>query len=153
MRQAVVEKTSFFPAKAERVWALLGQIETLQYIAAPYAAFTPVDGKTDWREGETYRLALKLMGVAPLGVHTVRVLRWDKKSFSILTHEGNPFVPLWNHKIRLAPCTGGCRYTDSVTLGAGWKTPFIRLWACCFYSHRQKKWIHLLRASRRRSDA
>lgn len=35
-------------------------------------------------------------------------------------------------------------YTDEVEIGAGWKTPFVYLWAKAFYSHRQKKWIKLL---------
>lgn len=146
MRQTTVERTSFFPAPAGAVWALLGRIDTLQYIARPYAAFAPVDGRADWQAGHTYRLTLRLFGVAPLGIHQVQVLRWDKASFSILTNEGNAFVPLWNHEIRLVPCAGGCYYTDRVTLGAGWKTPFVGLWARCFYRHRQKKWLRLLQS-------
>ena len=145
MRTAVVKRTSVFPAGAETVWPLLGQIEMLQYIAKPYAVFTSVDGKTDWREGETYRLTLKLFGVISLGTHEIHVLRGDAQRRSILTQEGNPFVPLWEHEISLVPCAGGCRYTDSVTLGAGWKTPMIRVWADCFYRHRQRKWIKFLK--------
>ena len=145
MRQATIERTSFFPADAQAVWRLLGQIDTLRYIAKPYADFVPLDDTADWQAGKTYRLTLKLLGVLPLGVHEIHVLRWDKARFSILTEEGNGFVPLWNHAITLVPCAGGCRYTDHVTLEAGWKTPFVRLWAFCFYRHRQKKWIRLLR--------
>ena len=144
-KTAVVKRTSLFPAGVEAVWPLLGQIEMLQYIAKPYAVFVPIDGKTDWREGETYRLVLKLFGIIPLGVHEIHVLHWDEARCSILTHEGNSFVPLWNHEISLVPCAGGCRYTDNVTLGAGWKTPLIRVWAGCFYRHRQRKWIRFLK--------
>lgn len=36
------------------------------------------------------------------------------------SHEGNRFVPLWNHEISLVPMGDVCRYTDRVTIGAGW---------------------------------
>lgn len=36
-------------------------------------------------------------------------------------------------------------YTDIVEIDAGWKTVLVYLWAVCFYKHRQKKWIKLLR--------
>lgn len=63
----------------------------------------------------------------------------------IYTHEGNEHVPAWNHEIILKDLQGGfCEYTDRVEIGAGWKTPFIYLWAYCFYAHRQRKWIRIL---------
>ena len=37
------------------------------------------------------------------------------------------------------------KYTDKVEILAGWKTPFIWLWANAFYAHRQRKWITLLK--------
>ena len=37
-------------------------------------------------------------------------------------------------------------YTDGVDIKAGWKTPFIWIWAKAFYAHRQRKWIKLLKA-------
>ncbi len=37
------------------------------------------------------------------------------------------------------------KYTDQVEIQAGWKTPFIWLWANAFYTHRQRKWFRLLK--------
>ena len=141
-------KTSVFPADAEAVWSRLGEIRTLQIIARPYAAFEPLDNCGAWRAGETYRLRLKLFCLIPLGVHTVHDLHRDASAYSVLTYEGNPFVPLWNHEITLTPMGRACRYTDRVTLGAGWKTPFIGLWANCFYHHRQRRRIGILKGAR-----
>ena len=63
----------------------------------------------------------------------------------IYTHEGNEHVPTWNHEIILEELQGNrCRYTDKVDIDAGWKTIFVWMWANCFYTHRQKKWIKLL---------
>ena len=144
MRETIVVKTSVFPADARTVWARLGELRTLQEIARPYAAFEPLDDCAVWYEGGTFRLRLKLFCLFPLGVHTVQVLRWDERTHTVLTHEGNPFVPLWNHEITIVPQGRTCRYTDRVTMGAGWRTPLVGLWARCFYRHRQKRWIELL---------
>ena len=39
----IVRKSSIFPASREEIFARLQRLETLQYIAAPYATFTPVE--------------------------------------------------------------------------------------------------------------
>ena len=38
----IVQKTSIFPASRETVFRKLQQLETLQYIAKPFASFEPV---------------------------------------------------------------------------------------------------------------
>lgn len=39
-----VRKTSVFPAAEKEIFKRLQKLKTLQYIAYPLAAFTPVDG-------------------------------------------------------------------------------------------------------------
>ncbi|MEA5146790.1 MAG: hypothetical protein VB041_12215, partial [Candidatus Limiplasma sp.] len=59
--------------------------------------------------------------------------------------ESNKHVPFWNHDILLEVIDDAhTRYTDVVTIDAGWKTIFIYVWARCFYSHRQRKWKKML---------
>lgn len=144
----IVQKTSVFSVEPEQVWNRLLERKTLQYIASPYASFVPLGSSNDliWREGETFRFRLLLFGLIPMGTHTIHVLQFDRASLSIYTNEGNPFVPVWNHRIMLenAGQSRTC-YTDQVEIGAGWKTWAIYVWACCFYAHRQKKWRCLLR--------
>ena len=85
-----------------------------------------------------------LLGLIPFGIHTIHVIRFSEDE-GIYTHEGNEHVPAWDHEIILKDLQGGfCEYTDRVEIGAGWKTPFIYLWAYCFYAHRQRKWIRIL---------
>ncbi len=50
----IVRKSSVFPASRGVVFEKLQQLETLQYIAKPYAAFEPV-GVTEpvWKAGST----------------------------------------------------------------------------------------------------
>lgn len=68
----------------------------------------------------------------------------DFSRHSIYTNESNTHVPVWNHKILLnALPDGTTEYSDEVEIGVGWKTIFVWLWAKCFYSYRQKRWMYL----------
>ena len=143
----IVKKTSIFPASKEKVFAKLSKLRTLQYIAYPYATFTPLDGTDNmsWEVGSTSRFKFRLFGFIPFGTHTINVIRFGSDE-GIYTHEGNEHVPTWNHEIILEELSGNkCRYTDKVDIDAGWKTIFIWIWANFFYSHRQRKWIKLLK--------
>jgi hypothetical protein len=139
--------SAIFPAGADAIWPLLSSVETLRYIAAPFAAFKQIDGKkTDnWREGMTVGFRLRIFGVLPLGIHKIRIEMFDRRSFTVQSVEGNKMVPLWNHKITLEPKSAdNALYTDEVEIGAGLLTPFVCLWARAFYRHRQKRWVRLL---------
>ena len=140
-----IKKTAAFPVKKSKVFELLQRFDTLAYIAKPYATFESADGQAEpvWKVGRSFSFDFKILGFIPLGVHVINVKEF--KPDNIYTNEGNPFCPVWNHRIILKETADGkTEYTDEVEIGAGWKTPFIYLWAKAFYSHRQKKWIKLL---------
>lgn len=141
--------SSILPASVDEVWDKLQHLGTLQYVAAPFASFESLDkGKTIWREGETTKYKLKLFGIFSLGVHTIKIIQFEKNTYTVLTNEENKIVPEWNHKIRLEIIDErSVRYTDEVELFAGWKTVFVYWWSCIFYRHRQKKWQYLLKKS------
>lgn len=150
MKNRVLTKTTLLPAEKDVIFRRMKQLKTLQYIASPYATFIPVSGENDliWEEGQTLSFHFKLFGVIPFGVHTIHVNRFCEETCEVDTSEYNPHVPVWNHHIYLTEAGGdGVQYTDEVELNAGWKTPFVYLWACAFYRHRQKKWLKLLRDS------
>ena len=142
----VVQKTSVFPAPKETVYSRLQQLETLQYIAKPYATFEPVGEISNvWTAGSISSYRFRLFSFIPFGTHTIRIIRCDPDGIS--SREGNNHVPVWNHDIRLEKTDAGhTKYTDRVEIKAGWKTFFVWLWANAFYAHRQRKWIKLLKA-------
>lgn len=147
MKRRTITKTSVFPAAREDVFERLKALRTLQYIAAPLASFSPLEGSAGltWREGEDFAFRLKLFGFLPLGIHKIHVLAFDAAAFQISTKESNPHVPVWNHRISLeSTLAGETRYTDEVEIDAGWKTPLVCAWAKRFYAHRQKRWRKLL---------
>ena len=145
MKTKTVHRTSVFPADIDNVFNKLQKLETLQYVAAPYATFTPTDGTKEliWTAGASYSFRFRLFGIIPYGTHRINVVRFDKER--IYTHEGNEHVPVWNHEILLKVSSAKCEYTDNVEIGAGWKTLFIYIWAWFFYRHRQRKWIRMLK--------
>lgn len=147
MKTRIVKRTSVFPAGRREVFRRLQKLSTLQEVAWPYATFIPIDGTEDmdWEPGGTSSYRFRLFGLIPFGTHTIHVIRFSETE-GIYTREGNKRVPVWNHEIILKDQPGGsCEYTDQVEIGAGWKTIFVYLWACCFYAHRQRKWIRILK--------
>jgi hypothetical protein len=146
--------SSVFPAQPEEIWLLLSRVETLHYIVFPYAIFFPVDGATnmEWRADETYRFHLRVFGIIPFGIHTIRFKTFDRANFTIQSVEENRFVPVWEHTITLELLTAAShnnstKYTDTVELCARRLTGIVFLWCKAFYHHRQKKWIKLLSES------
>ena len=142
----ILIKTSIFPASKEIVFSKLQRLELLQHIAKPYATFTPIGEKISiWESGKSTAYKFKLFGIIPFGLHTINVLSFDLED-GVYTHEGNVHVPVWNHRIVLYGLPDNrCLYTDIVEIDAGWKTLFVYLWAKCFYAHRQRRWIKLLK--------
>ena len=144
----IIRISSLFPAAPDKIWPLLMRVDTLRYIAAPYAAFSSLDPTEEmiWREGALIRFRLRIFGV-PLGIHTIDIQKIAPAAYTIQTREGNRFVPVWNHTITLVPAgVKAARYTDEVEIGAGLLTGIVYLWAGAFYRHRQKKWLRLLGA-------
>ena len=141
----IVQKTSVFPAGRDAVFQKLQKLETLQYIAWPFATFEPVGNAVPtWTVGGTFSDRFRLFGVIPFGTHTIHIVRFDPES--IRSREANEHVPVWNHDIIMEPVDANhTEYTDRVEIRAGWKTAFIWVWANAFYTHRQRRWIRLLR--------
>ena len=140
----IVQKTTVFPASREIIFEKLQKLETLHYIARPFATFEPVGAAFSvWEAGSESSYRFRLFGFIPYGIHTIRIIRFDPDRISI--REGNKHVPVWNHDITMVRLDDNhTKYTDRVEIRAGWKTVFVWLWANLFYAHRQKKWIRLL---------
>lgn len=149
LKTKTIAISTHFQAGKSEVFQKLLKLETLQYVAAPYAKFIPVGDDQDiiWEEGSTFSFRFYLFGFIPFGIHTIRVLTSGEET-GISTEEHNKHVPIWNHRIYLEAINRATtRYTDEVEIGAGWKTPIVALWAKAFYTHRQRKWRKLLSSS------
>jgi hypothetical protein len=89
----IVRKSSVFPASRETVFEKLQHLETLRYIAKPYATFEPIgEAVSTWTVGSTSAYRFRLFGVIPYGTHKIHILRFDRDGVS--SHEGNEYVPV-----------------------------------------------------------
>ncbi len=145
-KHTIIRRTSVFPAEKDMIFNRLTRLETLRYIAYPYASFEPVNCGENliWKEGGSFEFSFRLFGFIPLGIHRINVIDFDMEK-GIYTREINSHVPVWNHRIYLIQTDKGVNYTDEIEIYAGWKTPFVALWAKMFYAHRQRKWMKLLK--------
>jgi len=91
----VVQKISVFPAGRDFVFQKLQQLETLQIIAKPYAAFEPIgDTVSTWAVGDTSAYRFRLFGVIPFGTHSIHIVRFDPDGIS--SCEENEHVPAFD---------------------------------------------------------
>lgn len=146
MKTKVVYVKNTFPSDIDSVFKLLTDVKTLQYIASPYASFKIIgeDKELVWSEGRTFSFLFKMFCFIPYGTHTIKVINFNKDE--IYTNESNTHVPIWNHRIKLIDNGNGTTdYSDEVEIGADWKIFIVWLWANCFYRHRQRKWLKLIK--------
>lgn len=146
MKNSIIKITSVFPARKELIWKKLQNINTLKYIAKPYAAFNQIENEEiNWEMGKEFKFNLKIFGFIPMGIHTIKVNDFNYDDLIIQTYESNKMVPIWNHRIELFPIDNeNTQYTDIIELNAGIFTKIVKLWSKLFYTHRQRKWLEIL---------
>lgn len=139
-RQVIV--TSNFETNINKVWCKIQDVDTLREICKPKASFIAGnDSPMIWEEGRTFLFNMYLHRIIPIGRHTIQVVKMDKASGEIDTHEYNRTVTIWNHSIKMEKVSEHTtRYTDVVDLYAGRLTAIVAWWTLRFYKHRQRKW-------------
>ena len=142
-----VSLTTLLPAPFERVRDLVLRPATLVHVSRPLLAFRPLSGPLPevWVEGD-HEVAMRFLGVLPLGRQTIRVRFEDRSdgSFRIRDAGRGDLARTWDHLITIAPEGNRTRYTDEVTIEAGLLTWPVALFARFFYAHRQRRWRNLL---------
>ena len=62
----------------------------------------------------------------PIGKHTINIIKIDKKSREIISNKHNKRITMWNHYIKMKKVSANItKYTDSIALYAGYRTPFV----------------------------
>jgi hypothetical protein len=123
----------------------------LEYVAAPWLRFEPVDPPKlpdEWEPGR-YRVRMRLFGAIPLGTQWIGIRAVEQRGNRLLVHDqgSSPRVRVWDHRIEITPSAGGgTRYCDRVRIEAGWRTPFVGLFARLLFAHRHRRWRRLVRS-------
>lgn len=143
MRVTVI---SLLPAPIEKCWDLLKKTSTLIFVAEGVMTY---DGAPDlppeWTVGiPGVNLLPRLHGKLQ-GDHFVTVTEVNNNDGRIVTSEYGGDITAWNHTMQLREVGPNlCRYTDTIEIQAGWRTPLIWLFANYFYRHRHKRWQALI---------
>ena len=91
-------------------------------------------------------MKLYFLKLIPLGWHTIRLVKMDKKTNTISSQESGLLAQVWNHNISFREVgSGKVSYTDEIEIQAGCLTPAIWLFAHIFYRYRQRRWKVLLK--------
>jgi len=142
-----IRLSTFLPAPVETVRALLMQPATLVHVSAPLLRFHPLGPPLPqrWSEG-AWRVRLEGPAGLPLGWQEIRVSFPPPPSGGLAIRDNGrgALVARWDHLIEIVPEAAGTRYTDTVTIEAGWRTPFVAVFARVFYAHRQRRWRGLV---------
>lgn len=144
--------TTTFCADIDEMWTALQKTSSLMYVAAPILTFKREDGESlpeRWELDREYPMKLYLLGIVPLGKHSIRIKRMDTEKKEILSQEEGFMARTWNHHIMVEKADErNIRYTDAIEVKAGLLTVFVWMFAHLFYRHRQRKWKRLLGAAR-----
>jgi hypothetical protein len=144
----IVQLETMLPATATECQSAVMSPALLCHVTAPLIRFEPVTPPgwpARWQPGP-FLVRMKLFGLLPLGEQTIDIsLPPTAPGLFLLRDNGHSrLIPRWDHLIIIEAVEGGTRYTDRVEIEAGWRTPFVWLFARLFYGHRQRRWRQLV---------
>ncbi len=128
----------------DNLWAEIEKVSSLLYVASPIIIFKPQKGCSlpeRWQTGIEYCFNLLLLGFIPLGRHYITLVKIDRNTNIIKSHEHSRIINLWVHTITIKEnSTDDIDYTDEVEIDAGVFTLPVWLFSHLFYRYRQYRW-------------
>ena len=144
-----VHVQSVFDCPPDKVWAELQKSALHREIIRPLMRFRSLDvpdASECWTQGSTFHFRIYLLGVIPLGKHTIFIEHMDPVTREIQSREHSALIRRWDHLIRIRPTPDGrSLYSDEVEISAGLLTPLVWAFAHWFYRHRQRRWRRIAR--------
>jgi hypothetical protein len=148
----LVKVSTTLSCSAGELWRKIIEPASLQFVASPILTFVPQNEgglSGEWQVDTPYPLRLYFLNIIPLGGHTIKLVKIDKETNTIMSQENGHLARVWNHTIYFNEVRPGLlNYTDEIEINAGWLTPGIWLFAHLFYRHRQRRWKVLLRSTK-----
>jgi hypothetical protein len=139
-----VDVSTQLSCSATKAWNEVQRSSLMVRVMRPLIRVAPVDASglpELWMEGRQFRCRLFVFGFIPIGVRALRFERIDAAAREIRTHESDPLVRRWDHRISIQPA-GERRsvYRDEIEIDAGALSFFVWAFANWFYRHRQARW-------------
>lgn len=143
----IVYRETLIDAPARQCIAAVMTPALLQHVASPWLSFEPVansEWPARWEPGP-FPVHMKLFGWLPMGVQIIDISLPSAPagSFRLRDNGRSALIERWDHLISIEAVGRRTRYIDRVDIRAGWRTPFVWLFARGFYAHRQRRWRRL----------
>lgn len=143
----IVVLSTTLPARTDACIAAVMTPALLRHVAAPLVLFEPLapaGWPARWEAGP-FPVRMKLFGFLPLGEQIIDISLPSAlpDCFALRDNGRSRLIPRWDHLITIEATEDGTRYSDWVEIEAGWRTPFVALFARLFYAHRQRRWRRL----------
>ncbi|USB31931.1 hypothetical protein [Paenibacillus sp. YPG26] len=134
----------------ERLWEHLQSPATFQMVSAPLMAFRSRDTggyPPRWAEGSSYPLRMYMLGVVPLGHHTILFKRVDHSARRISTDEHGLLLKFWQHTMEVIPDSDpeAVLFRDTLELKNGLLTIPTYLGVYAFFAYRHWRMKRLIR--------
>ena len=140
-----VEITAVYNGDADAIFADALRFEELEEAMRGLAVY---DGgpRGPVQQGDTYTTDVTFWKIFKTRGHVMHVEHLDHGARTIQSREHNPAIRRWDHHLSVQPDGDRVRWTDSVIIDAGWRTPVVARFAAFVYQrrhrHRQALEIH-----------
>jgi hypothetical protein len=136
------------PASAPRVWQAMLQPSTMLYVLTGLFSFPTLSGRIDpITEGESGTGWTLLFHVIPFARWTIKVVRVDPESRTIVTTEHGGVIRTWNHTLHVeAVDANRSRYSDTIEVDGAAPSRITAAIVNLIFGYRQRRLRHLARA-------
>lgn len=135
---ATVEISAFYVGNADQIFGTalrFSELEDAMLGMARYSGFPPSGTAA---EGDSFVVDVLFWGFLPVKGHHILIERLDVANRVIQSREHAKGVRRWDHHLSVQPYGDQVRWTDTVVIDAGWKTPLIARFAALVYRRRHR---------------
>lgn len=132
-----------YDAPAQKVWDIAIDFDCLVQATHGLIAFKGLPaGKL--HKGQVVDVSVSLFGLLPWQPYRMALVEFDPKAMTFLSDEEGVGVRTWRHRVTVQAEGQGAVLFDDIEIDAGWRTPFVALWARYMYRRRHKPRLAML---------
>lgn len=140
---AILQRDILLPTNADEVWRRVLGPRLFIEVSKPVLSITPLDVSDfpEIWEDRSYRVALRLFGLIPLGWQVIEPSFPEPQGETrrLLDNGHSALIRKWHHEISVIPQGETTLYRDRLEIDAGLLTPIVALFARLFFAHRHKR--------------
>ena len=139
-----VRNTIDYPVAADDLWEATMAYSALDRVMQGKVAFRGLPEGRPF-QGQVIDLQVSLFGILPWQAYRIEMVEFSETQRLMRSSEGGAGVTAWRHTSRVVDTGSGSQIVDKIEIEAGWRTPFVALFAKWMYRARHKPRVALLR--------